>query len=131
MELSLEEMIKELSSINVISVKGKDGESTLIWILEGCNVEFESTNVKENNDNIEIFSLLSKMYISNDLEIMREIFTGRIGSKTFNSQNKSIEELKDGIMVNIKKYYPKIKHLVKFKKGENNGHKTWRQSRDL
>ena len=114
-------MIKELSSINVISVKGKDGESTLIWILEGCNVEFESTNVKENNDNIEIFSLLSKMYISNDLEIMREIFTGRLGSKTFNSQNKSIEELKDGIMVNIKKYYPKIKHLVKFKKVGENG----------
>lgn len=121
MELSLEEMIKELSSINIMSVTGKDGKSTLMWTIVGCNVEFESTNVKKNNDNIEIFSLLSKMYISNDLEIMREIFTGRIGSKTFNSQNKSIEELRDGIMVNIKQYYPKIKHLVKFKKGDENG----------
>ena len=121
MELSLEEMIKELSSINIMSAIRKDGESTLIWTIEGCNVEFENTNVKANNDSIEIMSLLSKMYISNDLEIMREIFTGRLGSKTFNSQNKSIQELKDGIMVNIKKYYPKIKHLVKFKKGEENG----------
>lgn len=121
MELSLEEMIKELSSINIMSAIRKDGESTLIWTIEGCNVEFENTNVKANNDSIEIMSLLSKMYISNDLEIMREIFTGRLGSKTFNSQNKSIQELKDGIMVNIKKYYPKIKHLVKFKKVGENG----------
>ena len=121
MELSLEEMIKELSSINIMSVIGKDGKSTLMWTIEGCNVEFENTNVKANNDNIEIFSLLSKMYVSNDLEIMREIFTGRLGSKTFNSQNKSTEELKDDIMINIKIYYPKTKHLVKFKKGETNG----------
>ena len=106
MELSLEEMIKELSSINIMSAIRKDGESTLIWTIEGCNVEFENTNVKANNDSIEI---------------MREIFTGRLGSKTFNSQNKSIQELKDGIMVNIKKYYPKIKHLVKFKKVGENG----------
>jgi hypothetical protein len=119
MELNLEEMIKELSSINVVSVVGKNGESTLIWTVEGSNVEFENTNVKANNDDIEILSLLSKMYISNDLEIMREIFTGRLGSKTFNSQNKSIDELKYGIMVNLKKLYPRIKHLVKFKKGEN------------
>ena len=122
MELSLEEMIKELSSINVMSAIGKnDGKPTLISIVESCNVEFKDTSVKEDNDNIEIFSLLSKMYVSNDLKIMREIFIGRLGSKTFNSQNKSIEELKDGIMVNIKQYYPKIKHLVKFKKGEENG----------
>lgn len=121
MELSLEEMIKELSSINIMSVVGKDGELTLMWSIEGCNVEFENTNVKANNDNIEIFSLLSKMYVSNDLEIMREIFTERFGSKTFNSQNKSTEELKDDIMINIKKYYLKTKHLVKFKKEETNG----------
>jgi len=121
MELSMEEMIKELSSTSITSVVGKDGESALIWTIEGCNVEFENTNIKANNDDMEIFSLLSKMYISNDLEIMREIVTGRLGSKTFNSQNKSIGELENDIMVNLKKLYPDIKHLVKFKKGENNG----------
>lgn len=121
MELSIEEMIKELSSIKITSVIGKDGQTGLIWTIKESNVGFENTDIKANNDDIEIFSLLSKMYISNDLEIMREIFTGRLGSKTFNSQNKSIEELKDGIMVNLKKLYPKIKHLVKFKKGEENG----------
>lgn len=122
MELNLEEAIKELSSIKIMSVIGKnDGKPALISTVEGSNVEFKDTGVKEDNDDIEIFSLLSKMYISNDLEIMREIFTGRLGSKTFNSQNKSIEELKDGIMENLKKLYPKIKHLVKLKEGENNG----------
>lgn len=123
MELSIEEMIKELSSTSITSVVGKDGESALIWTIEGCNVEFENTNVKANNDDIEIFSLLSKMYISNDLEIMREIVTGRLGSKTFNSQNKSIGELENDIMVNLKKLYPEIKHLVKFKKGETDGNR--------
>ena len=63
------------------------------------------------------------MYISNDLEIMREIVTGRLGSKTFNSQNKSIGELENDIMVNLKKLYPEIKHLVKFKKGETDGNR--------
>ncbi len=120
MELSIEEMIKELSFTSITSVIGKNGESALIWTIEGCNVEFENTNVKANNDDIEIFSLLSKMYISNDLEIMREIVTGRLGSKTFNSQNKSIGELENDIMVNLKKLYPDIKHLVKFKKGGDN-----------
>ena len=109
MELTIEEMIKELSSTNITSVLGKDGESALICTIEGCNVEFENTNVRTNNDDIEIFSLFSKMYVSNNLEIMREIFTGRLGSKTFNSQNKSIEELKNDIMVNLKKLYPNIK----------------------
>ena len=123
MELSIEEMIKELSPISITSVVGKDGESALIWTIEGCNVEFENTNIKANNDDIEIFSLLSKMYISNDLEIMREIVTGRLGSKTFNSQNKSIGELENDIMVNLKKLYPEIKHLVKFKKGETDGNR--------
>lgn len=123
MELSIEEMIKELSSTSITSVVGKDGESALIWTIEGCNVEFENTNVKANNDDIEIFSLFSKMYISNDLEIMREIVTGRLGSKTFNSQNKSIGELENDIMVNLKKLYPEIKHLVKFKKGETDGNR--------
>ena len=123
MELSIEEMIKELSSTSITSVVRKDGESALIWTTEGCNVEFENTNVKANNDDIEIFSLLSKMYISNDLEIMREIVTGRLGSKTFNSQNKSIGELENDIMVNLKKLYPDIKHLVKFKKGETDGNR--------
>lgn len=123
MELSIEEMIKELSSTSITSVVGKDGESALIWTIEGCNVEFENTNIKANNDDIEIFSLLSKMYISNDLEIMREIVTGRLGSKTFNSQNKSIGELENDIMVNLKKLYPEIKHLVKFKKGETDGNR--------
>ena len=74
MELSIEEMIKELSSTSITSVVGKDGESALIWTIEGCNVEFENTNVKANNDDIEIFSLLSKMYISNDLEIRLDTF---------------------------------------------------------
>ncbi len=123
MELSIEEMIKELSSTSITSVVGRDGESALIWTIEGCNVEFENTNVKANNDDIEIFSLFSKMYISKDLEIMREIVTGRLGSKTFNSQNKSTGELENDIMVNLKKLYPGIKHLVKFKKGETDGNR--------
>lgn len=99
MELKLEEMIKELSSIVVTSTKNSDQVPSLIWTIKDCKVDFEDTGIKEDYDCIEIFSLLSKMYNSNDLEFMREVVTGRLGSKTFNSKNKSIEELKDDIMV--------------------------------
>lgn len=120
--MELEKLIRELSSINVMSaIRKDDGKSTLISTVEGCNIEFKDTGIREDNDNIEVLSLLSKMYVSNDLEVMREIVTEGLGLKTFNSQNKPIEELKNDIMETIKNYYSKTKHLVKLKEGEENG----------
>jgi hypothetical protein len=114
--IELEKLCDEICNVKLIALK----DGGVISSVDGCNLDF--TKVKTENQAVDVvsFSYLSRMYKCENLQDMGEIYKNYFKSKTFNSSNKSIDKIKEDVLINLECIYDRIKDLIIFK-GEKNG----------
>jgi hypothetical protein len=113
---SIDEVIEILSEVEISMLDYSENKPTdLLVIPDDSKITVIGGLPWEDCVRIDSFIKFSKVYKANTLEDMKKLWK----FTTFNPDNLSFDEFKKKIGSSLEDLYPTIKHLVRFKNGNN------------